>query len=467
MKTYIKIVSIALFSIVMAMPIKAQTARSAYFLEGVPTAHKLNPVLSAEYGYFSFPLLGNFNIESSSNVGVSNFMFPSESGQLMNFLNPNVSSAEFLDGLKSQNKMVANLDMEIFSFGFHKWNGFNTLNISLHTTAGMQVPKEIFEFLKVGRKSVTEPTIYQIRDINLNASSYAEIAFGHSHRINEKLKVGAKIKGLVGLAYANMNIDQMDITMDDANAQWIINTKGYADVAVKGMDFQSEPRIDENGNSYDYMEGFDFDSSQLGIAGGGLALDLGASYSPIKNLEITASVNDIGFITWNHNQSVETVSSGIVYQGVNMANNETFEDLGDMFSEMVEFKEVNKPSKTKFLQASLNVGAEYSFFDNLISLGVLSHTRFGAELYSEGMFALNIRAKKAFMMSLNGTVSNMGNSFGALLSICPEGFNLFLAVDCLPGMNLAKSYYLPVNKFHVNATLGLNFTFGKRHKWGI
>ena len=167
---------------------------------------------------------------------------------------------------------------------------------------------------------------------------------------------------------------------------------------------------------------------------------------------------------WKHNTSIETISAGLVYDGVDLSGDEDFEDLGTQFAEMVEFQEVNKPKVTSLLKASLNVGAEYSFLNNAISLGILSHTRFGAEIYTEGMFAVNFRAKKAFMMSLNGTVSNMGNSFGALLSVCPKGFKLFLAVDCYPAMKLAPEYYLPINKFHINATMGLNFTFGNRHK---
>lgn len=464
MKAYIKLVLSALFSIAVIAPINAQTAHSAYFLEGVPTAHKLNPALAGEYGYVSFPFLGNVNMGISSNMGIGTFLYPTESGQLLNFLNPQVDSKEFLGNLKSQNKMVTNFDMDILSFGFHKWEGFNTFEISLHADAGMQAPKEIFEFLKVGRLSLTEPTTYRIRDINLSSSSYAQIALGHSHRINEKWTIGAKIKGLVGFANADLNIDQMDITMDNVNSQWIINTKGTGNIAVKGIELESEPEINSDGETYDVLSGVDFNTSQIGIAGGGLAFDLGVAYRPIKDLEITASVNDLGFMLWKHNTSIETISAGLVYDGVDLSGDEDFEDLGTQFAEMVEFQEVNKPKVTSLLKASLNVGAEYSFLNNAISLGILSHTRFGAEIYTEGMFAVNFRAKKAFMMSLNGTVSNMGNSFGALLSICPKGFNLFLALDCYPAMKLAPEYYLPINKFHVNATMGLNFTFGNRHK---
>lgn len=464
MKKYIRIVLVALLATITLNSVKAQTPHSAYFLEGMPTAHKLNPALACEYGYVSFPLLGNVNVGVSSNIGVGTFLYPTESGELLNFLDPKVDAKEFLGSLSSQNKMVTNIDLDVLSFGFHKWNGYNTFNVALHSRSGFQMPKEIFEFFKVGRQSVTEPTVYKIRDINANAISYGEIALGHSHKINEKWSVGAKVKGLIGFANVDANINQMDITMDNATSQWIINTKGYANASVKGMVVEGTC---SEGELQDVVDEITFNSSQFGVTGGGVAFDLGVAYRPIENLEITASVNDLGFMTWKNNYYIETVSSGVVYDGVDMGNDESFDNFEDQFSELMEFREVEKPVMTSMMKASLNVGAEYSVLNNAISFGVLSHTRFGKDTYAEGMLAVNFRAKKAFMMSLNGTVSNMGHSFGALLNVCPKGFNLFLAVDCYPAIKLTPECYLPINKFHVNAALGLNFTFGERHKWGL
>ena len=461
MKKYIKIV-LVLLCIATIAPVNAQISKSAYFLEGMPMRGKLNPALSSEYGYVSFPFLGDINVGVSSNVGAGTFLYPSGDGELLNFLSPDVNSKEFLGSLKSQNKMVTNLDLSILSFGFHKWNGFNTFDVSLHAAAGVQMPKDIFEFLKVGRQSVTDPTTYQIRDINMNAIGYVDIALGHSHKINDKWNVGVKLKGLVGIANADINIDKMDITMDNITSQWIIESKGTGNVALKGLMIEEEQVTPSNGENYSKVDGVDFDDSQIGVAGGGIAVDLGVTYRPIKELEISASVNDLGFIYWKHNKAVETISTGVVYDGINTGNDEDFDVIDDEFSKMIEFREVEKPKTTSMLKASLNVGAEYSFLNNAISLGVLSHTRFGKQTYAEGMFSVNFRAKKIFMMSLNGTVSNMGSSFGTLLNLCPKGFNLFVAVDCFPALKVTPDYYLPINKFHVNASMGLSFTFGKR-----
>ena len=105
MKTYIKIALVAIFSTILVAAVKAQTAHSVYFLEGVPTAHKLNPALAPEYGYTTFPFFGNINMGISSNVGVGTFFYPTKNGKLLNFLDPSVSTKEFLGNLKSQNKI--------------------------------------------------------------------------------------------------------------------------------------------------------------------------------------------------------------------------------------------------------------------------------------------------------------------------------------------------------------------------
>ena len=48
----------------------------------------------------------------------------------------------------------------------------------------------------------------------------------------------------------------------------------------------------------DYIGDFDFDSGKLGIAGYGFGIDLGVSYKIMDNLTVSASVLDLGFISW-------------------------------------------------------------------------------------------------------------------------------------------------------------------------
>ena len=110
----------------------------------------MNPAFASERNYVGMPVLGNFNIGLQSNIGVSNFLYKQPNGDLTTFLNGSVSSGEFLDGLKNRNRLNLDVDMNIISFGFHKWGGFNTFDLSIKNGTRANLPKDLFEFAKVG-----------------------------------------------------------------------------------------------------------------------------------------------------------------------------------------------------------------------------------------------------------------------------------------------------------------------------
>ena len=123
--------------------------RSAYFLEGYTYRHQMNPAYASERNYVGMPVLGNFNMGLQGNVGVSNFLYKLPNGDLTTFLNQSVSSSEFLGDLKDRNRLNLDFDMNIISFGFHKWGGFNTFDLSVKSGTRMTLPKDLFEFAKV------------------------------------------------------------------------------------------------------------------------------------------------------------------------------------------------------------------------------------------------------------------------------------------------------------------------------
>ena len=109
------------------------TLRSAYFTEGYTYRHHMNPAFANERNYVSMPLLGlgNFNIGLQSTVGVKDFIHKLPDGSLTTFLNDAVDANDFLGGLKNRNRMNLDFDMTLLSFGFHKWGGFNTFDLSI------------------------------------------------------------------------------------------------------------------------------------------------------------------------------------------------------------------------------------------------------------------------------------------------------------------------------------------------
>ena len=76
-----------------------------YFQPGYAYRHMLNPAFVPQWGYVGIPVLGLFNMDVRSNLGLADFLYPLENGKLGTFMHPEVSSEEFLSNIKKRNKI--------------------------------------------------------------------------------------------------------------------------------------------------------------------------------------------------------------------------------------------------------------------------------------------------------------------------------------------------------------------------
>lgn len=472
---------------------QTQSSRSAYFLEGSTYRHELNPAFIGERGYFSFPALGNLDFGVQSTAGIGSFLYKLPDGRLTTFMHESVSGQEFVDGLPNRFKLGADVNENIFSLGFHAWGGFNTLGISIKSDTRVNVPSELFKFMKLGMASETGSQ-YIVNGLNMMSTNYAEIAFGHARTINNHLTVGAKLKALVGLAKANVRIDKLTITA--SQDAWTITPQGaelYASakgliVPTKGEtgNYQKDDYIlDANGNRTDQLktgtdqqidyDGVDFDDKNIGPTGFGLALDLGAVYK-LGDWQFSAALLDLGFIGWK-NTVKGTMSNDFEFSGFeNIAVKDTegnanslenqSDALLDDLKDMAKFtKEADGMKRTTALAATLNFGAQYTLpaYDRL-NFGLLSTTRLqGKHTWTEARLSANVSPLSGFEASVNYALSNFGSAAGLMLNFHPRGFNFFVAAD-VPLGKLEPAYCAPIGRAALNVNLGINFTFGSKYK---
>lgn len=441
-----------------ALTAVSQTSHTSYFLENMTTRHELNPAFATEYNYVNIPVvpgLSGLAVGMNGNIGLDKFLFK-RNGELVTGLNNSVSTSEFLGGLNSNNYMEANIKYDIFSMGFKKWGGFNTIGLSLKSNTGIELPYDLFAFAKQGQIG-GERTEYAIGNTRVSSTNYVELAFGHSRKITDKITVGAKFKYLAGLARADVNITQIDVTM--GVDKWSIREAGeifHTDVAE--ITYKPDGQID------------DIDYGKLGLAGNGVGIDLGVTYKLLPDLTLSAALTDIGFIAWSGNKATLTNKSfdfdGFHHIGAEdddvtgeSALDIESDQLEDDLKELVRFDHSESASSTQSLATTLNIGAEYSILKNKISFGFLSSTRFaGYKTWSEAMVSANFRPTGWFNAAVNGSVSNLGNSFGLLLNFCPKGFNFYIGSDYIPTKYAKQG--VPVSSSKINAVIGMSITFG-------
>ena len=441
-----------------ATGVSAQALNSGYFLDGYLFKHQLNPALESDKAYFSIPVLGNINIGTRGNIGLGNFLYPTANGGLTTFMNSSISAEEFLNGLSTNNKLAMNLDMSILSAGFRAWGGFNTIDIGLRSHTALNIPKDMLEFMKVGQSGPT--TVYDMGDMGMSSANYVEVALGHSRQITDKLRVGAKVKFLLGGMYADMSLKNTHVTLSEN--EWVVSANGEMNIAAKGM---TVPEKDGGLVDFDNIE---YDSP--GLSGFGLGIDLGATYEVIDNLTVSAAIKDLGFIGWSNNTYASTNNEAWRFDGF---ENLTFSDdkeedklenqldaLGDEFEDYANLHRRSTGEKlSKALAATLVVGAEYALpmYDKL-SFGLLSTTRFnGPYTWSEGRLSANVSPLSWLEGGVNVAVSSFGTSAGWILNLHPKGFSIFLGMDCLVGK--VNPQFIPVNNANASFSCGFNVTF--------
>lgn len=447
----------------------AQTINSAYFTEDYKFRHMLNPAFGNEQNYVSIPALGNISVNTHGNFGyrdviMSNPMYPSLSDKKMTtFLNPYISAEDALSGFSTgNNRITGDVSLTILSAGFKAFGGYNTIEINSRTTTGVSLPYELFEFAKnTGNHS------YDIGDINAHAQSFAEIAFGHSRQINDKLRLGAKLKVLVGLGRADVKMRNMkaDLTAED---KWTITGEATADVSMKGFSYVSEEKKYNIEGSGTYERVNDVDLDGVGVGGFGMAIDLGGVYEINEDWTVSASVLDLGFISWTNDMLAENRSKSFVFNGFHdvSVTSDRGEEIdtkvdryGDQLADFANLTDMgDKGGRSTGIGATINVGAEYTLpVYRKVSFGALCTSRInGAYSWTEGRLSANYAPLNWLDGGVSFAVNSFTTSMGWVLNLHPKGYNFFIGMDHILGKTSKEMIPLSSN---ASLTVGMNITW--------
>lgn len=394
----------------------AQELNSAYYTEDYNFRHEMNPAYGNEQNYVSIPALGNINVGLHGNFGyqdvvLHNPMYGIEGGKKMTtFMNPYISASEALDGFSTGNKT------------------------------------------------------YNIGDINVGAKSYVELGLGHSRQINDKLRVGAKLKFLLGVASADFLFK--DVKADLAsNDKWIISGTATADVSMKGFTYESETAEynDPSKGEYEKINSANVDGA--GIGGFGMAIDLGGVYKINDDWTVNAAVLDLGFINWSNDMQAVNRADKFEFSGfrdlsVSSDHGSTIDDqldsYGDQITDFVNLRDNgDQGGRTTGIGATVNVGAEYNLpVYRKITFGALSSTRInGAYTWTEGRISANWTPLSWLDGGVNFAVNSFTTSMGWVLNIHPKGYNFFIGMDHVLGKTSKEG--IPLSS---NASLALGMS---------
>lgn len=442
----------------------AQEAQTLYFLENAPMRHTINPAFQPVSNfYLTLPVVGYTSLWAGTNGWtMADFVFKGPQGNTITPFHPD-APADWLSNKPGIFSVDADINLNLLGFGFRiKDFGYIHVNVSERLYVDANVSTSVFE---LNNLNTLNPTTLSL---GMNMSAYTDISVGYSHKINSKWTVGGKMKFLLG--QANLNAAIKNLTFSSTQDSTHLDGLGeiYAAAPLQWQNLPSDfSKLDQlELGSLLFSEDENITKQILGLmepSGLGAAFDLGVTYKPIKNLQITASVTDLGFIRW-HRHAQASVSVDTAYFGTdNIAFDSIGANIGDAlggFTDALHISNINTTLQPRqsMLTANLNVGVDANFWKNRIGVGVYSRTRFyNNRITEEVTIGAAIRPCNWFHFAasysiLNGHSSNMG----VAISLAPyDGIMLTLASDYVPltyakGEKMALPYKTP----------GVNLSFG-------
>lgn len=503
MKNVLRTLTIVAALLTTGISMRAQQVNTLYFLDNAPMRHLFNPALQpvskfyinlSPLGYSSF-WAGNNSLTMSDLVFVDPL-----TGKTITALHPNADREQLLNAMRPS--MLTNMDFNLglLNMGVRvKEKGYLYIDANLRTEVGISQPKAFYSFLLGGGlQDLTGANTLDLSQFGIYANAYLEVGAGYSHRINDQLTVGGKLKALLG--YANVELANRDLQLQASIDEWRL--QGQLDIygAASPLNVENLPSsIDKDDILSGKMNYIDFihqNMEYLAYAkpcGLGAAIDLGATYSPLPQLQITAAITDLGFINWQNGLHYQT-QLDMSYSGIHLDSDDYINEDGlfdtdllmqktkDELLNIVDGASLNKAEGQyrRMPTARLNIGIDGRFWDNRVGVGVLSQTRLtNGKCYEEVTLGasfkpfhwLNLAASYSFLQ--NGKNSH----FGAAIGIMPyDGIQFTLATDYAPtsyivenfgseNTNDEEGFYMGVNlqpgKVYLPyKTKGLNLVFG-------
>ncbi len=441
-KIYTVIVAVLLVSVAAAQ------SPTTYFMEGTTVRSQFNPAFAPYQGYVNMPFLGGISANVDGNVSLSSMVYP-RNGGLVSLIDQSVSASEALGNLKPQNVLGADMKMNIIGFGSYLKNkkSFWSFDLGVRTSGGIELPIELFEFIKNGNDG-------KISNISMQMNSYVEAGFNYSMPLmNDKLYVGARLKVLTGLARVKVNYDQFDVTMDED--RWEVKTHGSMEVNAGGAE------IDNDGSST--FELGDISLNTFKPTGFGLAVDLGATYEFMPGLKASLAVTDLGFINWGKNSIVgESSPEPLVFEGMDVVDGNVMSQP-DFSFQVLEFQQQDEGKKSSnMLNANINAGASYEMANKIVGFGLLYSARVREfKSYHNITGAVDVHPLK--WLTLAGSYTVIGNNGGCLglgLNVSVPGFNLFVATDLITAK--VSKQFIPVKRTSASMSFGLAFNIGQK-----
>jgi hypothetical protein len=453
------------------LPGRAQISNTLFFMQGVPQSNRVNPAYQPDCGfYLGFPMLAPLRAElSSSALAWEDVIYPHPTqDSLITFLHPLGDKEAFLTQLKGVNFLASGLGTTL-SLGFRTGVGFFSLDVATRLDGHMYYPGDLARLMLYGTE---EGRTYEFDGIGADLSAFDEISVGWSGALQDRLRIGARVKMMLGMA--NLSTIRSNLSVTTSQEAWTLRSDMLLKASLPFAEvYYDDGMIDSIATNSDFddpklrnMPRYMFNTSNLGFG-----LDVGVDWRPTDALQVSVSLSDLGYIRWSDEVHQVSYTTEYEYTGIELNPFELSEDysmsdhLDSMVHQMADslsgFLDMSPAEPySKMLNAKLYAGASYRVTPG-ISFGVLSRTDFlNGKLAEQFTLSANFRAGRILHYTLSYSYLNAYyKNIGTGLSLNFGPLNFYLVSD-----NVLNTLIWPEESRSVNFWFGLNLVFGYREK---
>ena len=462
----------------------AQQDLVMYFMDDVPQSMYLNPARAPQSNVnIGLPALSSFYFRHQNTVFNPYHMFE-QSGDNISF-----RTDHFLAQVRDNNYLGIEQATDLLSVGFRVQDKhYFSLAIRERFFGRLNLPGDMIRFPFTGNASFDEleDGTVDFNGLGFNMTHHREYGVGWQMDFNDKWSFGARVKYLYGMENFDTKVSNIQWQTDETTWDWTFT--GEMDVYTSGI----WPLADTLEDNID-LEREEITEYLLQRKNRGLGIDLGAEYAMNDKWAFSASLTDVGFITWkDYNRHILSDEGTFVYEGLAfteevLSADSTFSDTIDvMVEDLLDEMEAafayeeNTANYRSSLVARAHLAATYNLYETDRTSG-----RAGALLQSEiykgrlrPTATLSYQQRVGRWLTASIAYSVIDRNFrnlGAGLRLNGGPIQFYVTADNLMAGSLASVEFeddsgtsdgivYPSTARSPHVHLGLNLTFGRTVK---
>jgi len=427
----------------------ARAQNTMYFHKELPQKTLLNPVFTSSCNYIGIPGLSSLYLNYGNTVISYNQIFPenAEGNRVPDF-------GYLTQKMHNLDLVNAELNTNLFSLGYWYKDYFFNFNIAEKTGLWATVPGNLISLAWEGNTQYVGETA-EVNRVGVKFSYYREYSLSAAKWITDDLKVGVRPKLLFGKLNLNTRNETFTLRTGEENYDLDISATYIANSSLP-----ISVEKDKEGNvSSVSLDELNYVSLLMNGKNPGFAFDVGLMHNYSDQINVYASLVDLGFIRWRSNLNSIDVKQHIEYTGVTQEEIEdgyNIENIVDSISNSWRTNTTQKPYTT-LLPVKLYGGLTYSLNNNT-DLGVLSKTIYLKQrLYPSLTFSYNTELSSFLSLTASYSYRNYAfDNIGAGISVQNKTAQFYIVSD-----NLLAIQPLEVQNLNFRFGINLFFNCGK------